>query len=87
MMPRFPDPDAHEAPPSDEARDSATLLALAVLCGVGVALVLLVWMVLPDVFYIVLFVLTLPFYFVLHYLLWGRLMSRLQDGPSDPSAD
>lgn len=86
MLPRFPSSDEHDPPPSPEARDLATFSALFVLAGLGVGLLFLIGMVLPQALYLALIVVGFGLYFCLHYLVWGRLMSSLTSEESDQEA-
>lgn len=84
MFPRLPNADDDDPPPSPEARDLATFSALFVLAGLGVGLLFLIGMVLPQALYLALIVAAFGLYFCLHYLVWGRLMSSLTADESDP---
>lgn len=90
MTPRLPTPEQVEAdhPPSAEARDSATFLAVFALGGLSLALLFMVAMVLPQALYLALVVAAFGLYFGLHYVVWGRLMTTLTAEPEDehPSA-
>ena len=79
-LPRLPGDDDREPPPTEDARNQATFLALAALLGVTAGLLLLVAMILPGLLYVLLAVLAIPLYFVFHYVVWGRLMSLRQEG-------
>lgn len=81
MTPRLPEPDERERPPTEEARNMATCLALVTLLGFGAGLIFLTAMIMPDAFLMLLFLGAFPLYFLLHYLVWGRLMSRLREKP------
>lgn len=54
----------------------ATLLALVALVAVGLGMLFLVAMILPGALYVLLALIAIPLYFVFHYVVWGRLMSR-----------
>lgn len=86
MLPRLPTPDDDDPPPSPETRDLGTFLALFLLAGLGVGLLLLIGMVLPQALYLALIVVGFGLYFCLHYLVWGRLMSSLVSEESDQEA-
>ena len=78
MTPRLPEDVERETPPTEGDRNAATYLALIVLLGIGGGLLFLVTMVLPNALFLLLALAVVPLYFVFHYLVWGRLMSRLQ---------
>lgn len=83
-LPRLPDADDREPPPTAQARDAATLLALMVMGGIAVALLFVMTMVLPGMIYLLGVVLVFGLYFVFHYVVWGRwLANRLRDEPRD----
>ena len=79
-LPRLPQPRDDDPPATAEARDFATFFALLCLRGGAVGLIFIVGMVLPQALYLLAVIGVFGVYFVLHYLVWGRLMSRmLQD--------
>lgn len=86
-LPRLPDAADREPPPSDEARNFATLLALVALLGVAGGLLFLVALVLPGALMALLAVLLIPLYFAFHYVVWGRLMRMPADDADAPATD
>lgn len=88
-LPRLPDADDREPPPTAQSRDAATLLALMAIGGIVLAILLVMTMVLPGMIYILGVVLVFGLYFVFHYVVWGRwLANRLRDeSPADNPPD
>ncbi len=84
MLPRLPQPDDQEQPPSEEARNFATYLALVALVGSGLGFVLLMALVIPRALFVLLALAVVPLYFVFHYLTWGRLMRERPDDDDTP---
>lgn len=66
-------------------RDAGTCLALAGLLCVGTGLFALAVVILPDLLYAVILLVVLFGFVLLHYLTWGRWLSRPR--PGDPVAD
>lgn len=87
-LPRLPDPADREPPPTDEARNAATFLALLALLGVSGGLLFLLMLVLgPGALFVVGALACIPLYFVFHYVVWGRLMQNARQEPEAARQD
>lgn len=70
---------------SDESqRNAATCLALSALIACALGLMAFTAIVLPQIRGALLVIGGLAVFFLLHYLTWGRWMSRLRDPDDDP---
>jgi hypothetical protein len=73
------DDDPFDRPPDESQRNAATFFALLGLIGISLGLLALTAMVLPRIRGVILVVGALAGIFVLHYLTWGRWLSRRRD--------
>ncbi len=80
----LPEPDPDDPPPTLQARNAATCLAVIILAAMAVGFAFLMSAVFPTGFYMMLVVAAAGLFFGLHYLLWGRLLSNLRDEDDDP---
>ena len=74
--------------PTDDQRNTATFSALALVIFLGLGLLGLVALVLPQVLWMLLIAAGMGLFAVLHYVLWGRwLTAKLRDAepPSTPT--
>jgi fatty acid desaturase len=85
-LPRLPQPEDREPPPTEEARNFATFLAVIALAGAAGGLLFLVAMVIPGALFALVAVAVIPLYFLFHYVVWGRLMRMTPDN-DDSAAD
>jgi hypothetical protein len=87
MTPRLPQPEEREEPPTPQAENAATCLAMALLLLLVMGLGSLMWIVLPLEFGVLfLLVATGGGFFAFHYFVWGRWLSRFlrdRDEPED----
>jgi hypothetical protein len=73
------DDDPFDRPPDESQRNAATFFALLGLIGIGLGLVALTAMVLPQIRGLILVVGGFTVFFALHYLIWGRWLSRRRE--------
>lgn len=83
-LPRLPDSDPRDPPPTESARNSATCLAMALMLGLLVGLAFLIGAIIPTAFYILLLIAAFSLFFGAHYFVWGRFMPRRVDDEEDP---
>jgi len=65
-------------------RNAATCLALSVLVACALGLIAFTAVILPQIRGALLVIAGLSVFILLHYLTWGRWMSRLQEPDDDP---
>lgn len=85
-LPRLPDPEDYEPPPTEEAQNAATCLAMFLLLTLTVGLAFLVGMIFPTGFFILLLLAAAAGFFGFHYLVWGRLLKRMHEEPEEDEA-
>ncbi len=82
QLPRLPQRGrAREREPAvtSEQRDAGTLIALIAVIAVSAGFLGLTWMVFPQVIVVVALMAGAGLFFVLHYVTWGRALSRLRE--------
>ena len=69
-------------------RNAATCLAMTALIACALGFLAFTAVVLPRIRWVILVLAALPVFFLLHYLTWGRWMSRLREEQDEhfPSA-
>jgi threonine/homoserine/homoserine lactone efflux protein len=79
MSLRFPDPENASDSTAEQAQNSATCLAMAGVLAVCVGLGFLTYLIIPTALYLVAIVFVFGGLLGLHYLIWGRLLTRNDD--------
>ena len=86
-LPALPSQDDEDALPSESRRDAATCLGVAALAFFGMGMCLLVGVVMAPAFrWLLITAAVLTALPILHYLTWGRLLSRMREREEKPGA-